>query len=125
MMMSRALLIPQNTQKFIDDLKIGLDQTTSNAVDFYYNGIGNSNSRFAVWTKVKDGNKSLLENYRTSAGITYTEYTPSFTPNQTREVLFSTDLTATPQVKTTLQNIYSGRNNNTQTNPYNFKRKFN
>jgi hypothetical protein len=125
MMMSRALLISQNTQKFIDDLKIGLDQTTANAVDFYYNGIGNTNSRFAVWTRVKDDNESLLENYRTSDGITYTDYTPSFTPNQTREVLFSTDLTAPPQVKTNLQNIYSGRNNNAQTNPYNFKRKFN
>lgn len=126
MMMSKALLEEQSRQKFINDLKLGLDQATSNAVDFYYNGLGNNNSRYNVWKRVKDNNKEILTNYRAgTVGLTYEKYTPTFGTNKTRTVLFSTDLTAPPQVRTTLQNIYSGTNNTAKTNPYNFKRKFN
>lgn len=125
-MMSKALLEEQSRQKFINDLKLGLDQATSNAVDFYYNGLGNNNSRYNVWKRVKDNNKEILTNYRAgTVGLTYEKYTPTFGTNKTRTVLFSTDLTAPPQVRTTLQNIYSGTNNTAKTNPYNFKRKFN
>jgi hypothetical protein len=126
MMMSRALLIDSNKQGFINALKVGLDQATSNAIDFYYNGIGNSNSRLNVWKRVNDGNKTLTENYRTSPyGLDYLEYTPTFGTTQKRITLFSTDLTASPTIKKTLQDIYSSKNNTAQNNPYNFKRKFN
>ena len=124
--MSRALLIDSNKQGFINALKVGLDQATSNAIDFYYNGIGNSNSRLNVWKRVNDGNKTLTENYRTSPyGLDYLEYTPTFGTTQKRITLFSTDLTASPTIKKTLQDIYSSKNNTAQNNPYNFKRKFN
>jgi hypothetical protein len=126
MMMSKALLEEQSKQKFIDDLKIGLDQVTANAVDFYYNGLGNTNSRYNVWKKVKDSNKEILTSYRTgSVGLIYEDYKPIFGTNKVRNVLFSTDVLAPAQTKKTLQNIYSGKNNNAQNNPYNFKRSFN
>jgi hypothetical protein len=126
MMMSRALLVDSNRQGFVDALKLGLDQPTANAVDFYYNGIGNSNSRFNVWKRVNDTNKGLVENYRTSTvGLNYVEYTPTFGTTQKRITLFSTDLTASTPIKKTLQDIYSSKNNTAQNNPYNFKRKFN
>jgi len=126
MMMSKALLEEQSKQKFIDDLKIGLDQVTANAVDFYYNGLGNTNSRYNVWKKVKDSNKETLTSYRTgSVGLIYEDYKPIFGTNKVRNVLFSTDPLAPAQTKKTLQNIYSGINNNAQNNPYNFKRSFN
>jgi hypothetical protein len=126
MMMSRAILVDSNRQGFVDALKLGLDQATANAVDFYYNGLGNSNSRFNVWKRVNDTNKQLVENYRTSTvGLNYVEYTPTFGTTQKRITLFSTLLNPPAPIKKTLQDIYSPKNNTAQTNPYNFKRKFN
>jgi hypothetical protein len=126
MMMSRALLIDSNRQGFIDALKVGLDLATSNAIDFYYNGLGNTNSRASIWKKINDNNKAILQTYRTSTtGLIYDKYTPTFGTSQERLVLFSTDLSATNQTKKTLQDIYAPKNNTAQTNPYNFKRKFN
>jgi hypothetical protein len=126
MMMSRALLIESNRQGFVNALKVGLDQATGNAVDFYYNGLGNSNSRFNLWKKVNDSNKELLEDYKTSSdGIFYVEYVPTFGTTQKRITLFSTLLNPPTPIKKTLQDIYSPKNNTAQTNPYNFKRKFN
>jgi CO dehydrogenase/acetyl-CoA synthase beta subunit len=107
-------------------LKTGLDQATANAVDFYYNGLGNNNSRYNIWKEVKDKNKTTLTDFRASTtGLQYDKYTPSFGTNQKRIVTFITDLTASTTVKNTLQNIYSNKNDNAQTNPYNFKRRFN
>ena len=126
MMMSRALLIDSNRQGFIDALKVGLDLATSNAIDFYYNGLNNVDSRFNIWKKINDNNKAILQTYRTSTtGLIYDKYTPTFGTSQERLVLFSTDLSATNQTKKTLQDIYAPKNNTAQTNPYNFKRKFN
>jgi hypothetical protein len=126
MMMSRALLEESSRQGFVNALKVGLDQATGNAVDFYYNGLGNNNSRYNIWKRVKDKNKATLTDYRAgTTGLQYDKYTPTFGTNQKRIVLFSTDLTASSTVKNTLQNIYSSKNNNAQTNPYNFKRRFN
>jgi hypothetical protein len=126
MMMSRALLLDSNRQGFVDQLKLGLDQASANAVDFYYNGLNNTNSRYNVWKRVNDSNKTLLQNYRTSSvGLNYVEYTPTFGTSLERTVLFSTLLNPPTQIKKTLQDIYSPKNNTAQTNPYNFKRKFN
>lgn len=126
MMMSRALLIDSNRQGFIDALKVGLDLATSNAIDFYYNGLNNVDSRFNIWKKINDNNKAILQTYRTNTtGLIYDKYTPTFGTSQERLVLFSTDLSATNQTKKILQDIYAPKNNTAQTNPYNFKRKFN
>ena len=126
MMMSRALLDESSRSGFLNALKQGLDQPTANAVEFYYNGLGNTNSRYNIWKKIKDQNKTILENYRVSTtGVKYEKYTPTFNSTQKRIVLFETDLTASPQTKNLLQNIYSQNNNTAQTNPYNLKRKFN
>ena len=126
MMMSNALLAESSRQNFVNALKTGLDQATANAVDFYYNGLGNNNSRYNIWKEVKDKNKTTLTDFRASTtGLQYDKYTPSFGTNQKRIVTFITDLTASTTVKNTLQNIYSNKNDNAQTNPYNFKRRFN
>jgi hypothetical protein len=126
MMMSRALLQESNRQGFLSALVVGLDQATTNAVEFYYNGLNNQNSRSTVWKKINDNNKALLEQYRTSSeGLKYVEYTPTFGTSLERKVLFSTLLNPPTTIKKTLQDIYSPKNNTAQTNPYNFKRKFN
>ena len=123
MLMSKALL--NNPQDFVDKLKVGLDQATGNAVQFYYNGLGNSNSYYNNWKKVNENNVKILTNFKTgTVGKNFVEYTPSFGTTQERVVLFSTDLSASNAKKKTLQDIYSNKNNNGNINPFNFKRNF-
>lgn len=124
MLMSRALL--NNPQDFINKLIVGLDQATQNAVQFYYNGLGNSTSYFNNWKSINENNTKILTNFKTSpTGIQFVEYTPTFGTTQERVVLFETDLTASNSTKKTLQDIYSNKNDNGKINPFNFKRNFN
>ena len=124
MLMSRALL--NNPQDFINKLIVGLDQATQNAVQFYYNGLGNSTSYFNNWKSINENNAKILTNFKTNpTGIQFVEYTPTFGTTQERVVLFETDLTASNSTKKTLQDIYSNKNDNGKINPFNFKRNFN
>ena len=123
MLMSRALL--NNPQDFVDKLKSGLDQDTQNAIQFYYNGLGNNSSYYNNWKKINENNLKILTNFKTSTtGVQFVEYTPTFGTTQERVVLFSTELSASNSKKKTLQDIYSNKNNNQQINPFNFKRNF-
>ena len=125
MMMSKAML-QGNKQNFLNALKTGLDQATQNAVDFYYDGLGNASSRYSVWKKIYDQNKTLIPTFKTSTvGLSFVEYTPSFGKTQERVTLFETTLTAPNNIKNTLQNLYLDKNDSSQINPYNNKRKFN
>jgi hypothetical protein len=125
MMMSKAML-KDNKQTFIDALKTGLDQATQNAVDFYYDGLNNSASRNSVWKRVYDQNKTLITNFKTSTvGLSFVEYTPSFGKTLNRITLFETTLTAPNNIKNSLQNLYLAKNDSSQINPYNLKKKFN
>jgi outer membrane protein OmpA-like peptidoglycan-associated protein len=126
MLMSRAMLVPANKKGFMDSLVLGLDQATTNAVNFFYDGLGNNDSRFNKWTRVNTANKELLTTFRTSTtGVSYEDYKPTIQPNQTRILVFSEDLLAPQTKKTQLQNIYSGKNDTALPTPYNLKRKFN
>lgn len=71
------------------------------------------------------GGLELLSDYKTSdTAKSYIKYTPSFGTTQKRVTVFSEDLVPPSSSKQTLQNIYSNKNNNSDKNPYNFKRKF-
>ena len=125
MMMSKAML-KDNKQTFLNALKQGLDQATQNAVDFYYDGIGNSSSRFNVWKQIYDQNKTLITTFKTSTvGLSFVEYTPTFGKTQERVTTFETTLTPPNNIKNNLQNLYLAKNDSSQINPYNLKRKFN
>jgi len=125
MLMSKAML-KDNKQIFLNALKQGLDQATTNAIDFYYDGIGNASSRYNVWKQIYDQNKTLITTFKTSTvGLSFVEYTPPFGKTQERITVFETTLTPPNNIKNTLQNIYLPKNDSSQINPYNFKRKFN
>ena len=125
MIMSKAML-KDNKQTFLNALKQGLDQATQNAVDFYYDGIGNSSSRFNVWKQIYDQNKTLITTFKTSTvGLSFVEYTPTFGKTQERVTIFETTLTPPNNIKNNLQNLYLAKNDSSQINPYNLKRKFN
>jgi hypothetical protein len=120
LLMSRALS-QKNRQDFVNKLIEGLDITTSNIVRKQYE---DDNSK--LYDKLNASGLQLVSAYRTSPnGKKYLEYTPSFGTTQTRITLASENTEASNDVKKTLQNIYSGKNDSNKTEPYNFKSKFN
>lgn len=122
-LMSRALLQKDLKEGFINALVNNLDQATTNAVKFFYD---TSNVSVRVqWDLANKGGLELLSDYKTSdTAKSYIKYTPSFGTTQKRVTVFSEDLVPPSSSKQTLQNIYSNKNNNSDKNPYNFKRKF-
>lgn len=110
-----------NRQNFVNTLVQGLDTATADVVRSVYDG-----SLVKDYNKLNTTGKQLVSSYRTSPnGKKYLDYTPSFGTTQTRITTTSEDLNASNDVKKTLQNIYSGKNNSDKNNPYNFKSKFN
>lgn len=126
MLMSRALLEVSNKTNFLNALKQGLEPKTQDVIQFYYDGLGNNSSYFQQWKKLKDDDADVLTSFRASSvGKKYENYKPSFNTTQKRITLFSKDVSAPQTIKTTLQNIYSNKNDTGQVNPYNGKRRFN
>jgi len=122
-LMSRALLQKDLKEGFINALVNGLDQATTNAIKFFYDTSGQSLR--VIWEKSNNDGITLLNNYKTSeTAKPYIKYTPSFGTTQKRVTVFSEELVPPNSIKQTLQNIYSNKNNNSDKNPYNFKRKF-
>ena len=122
-LMSRALLQKDLKEGFINALVNGLDQATTNAIKFFYDTSGQSLR--VIWEKSNNEGITLLNNYKTSeTAKPYIKYTPSFGTTQKRVTVFSEELVPPNSIKQTLQNIYSNKNNNSDKNPYNFKRKF-
>ena len=81
---------------------------------------------YVLYDKLNAAGLQLISTYRASVdGKTYLNYTPSFGTTQKRITLTSENTSASEDVKKTLQNIYSGKNDTGKTNPYNFKSKFN
>jgi len=120
MLMSKALS-KNNREGFLTELLKGLDKSTQDIVRKYY-----GDTLPTRYDKLNSAGKQLVSNYRTSPdGKKYLDYTPSFGTTQKRITLASEDTNASNDVKKTLQNIYSGKNDSNKTNPYNFKSKFN
>jgi hypothetical protein len=68
----------------------------------------------------------LITTFKTSTvGLSFVEYTPTFGKTQERVTIFETTLTPPNNIKNNLQNLYLAKNDSSQINPYNLKRKFN
>jgi uncharacterized protein (UPF0297 family) len=118
--MSKAMM-DKNRESFVTALIEGLDIATSDVIRSVYEV-----TRAKEYNDLNAKGLQLVSSYRTSPdGKKYLEYTPSFGTTQTRITNTSENTNASNDVKKTLQNIYSGKNDSNKDNPYNFKSKFN
>jgi hypothetical protein len=114
-------LSDKNKTTFVNDLIVGLDQTTKNVVENYY-----GNLLYNEYKKYNENGISILNGFKDSeTGQTYVKYTPTFGTTQTRIFAASENSSADEATKKTLQSIYANKNDSNNFNPYNFKRKFN
>ena len=120
LLMSKAMM-DKNRESFVTALIEGLDIATSDVIRSVYEV-----TRAKEYNDLNAKGLQLVSSYRTSPdGKKYLEYTPSFGTTQTRITNTSENTNASNDVKKTLQNIYSGKNDSNKDNPYNFKSKFN
>jgi hypothetical protein len=77
-----------------------------------------------MWGLLNKFGLQLVSEWKTSqTAKKYEKYTP-FPLTQERLLTFDTDQSPSDLIKVTLQNIYTNKNDNAETNPFNFKRKF-
>jgi hypothetical protein len=115
-LMSKALV--GNKENFIKSLTTGLDKPAIDAVTNYYT------KTEGQWGLLNKFGLQLVSEWKTSqTAKKYEKYTP-FPLTQERLLTFDTDQSPSDLIKVTLQNIYTNKNDNAETNPFNFKRKF-
>ena len=115
-LMSKGLV--GNKDNFIKSLTTGLDTSMAKAVTDYYE------LTFEQWKLLNKYGLDLVSDWRTSeVAKKYEKYTP-FPLTQERVCTFSLDSSATPTVKVILQDIYTNKNDSSEKNPFNKKRRF-